>query len=98
MSAYRREFEETKMYVFLIKEDELLEKHNEIWEKVRNSIKKEFNSDPVYSENYLKAKIKSCNGKINTNFHILKVLNFAGTSFCDWKKITFYGYLISRFQ
>ena len=61
MSAYRREFEETKIYVFLIKEDELLEKHNEIWEKVKNSIKKEFNSDPVYSENYLKAKIKGSN-------------------------------------
>ena len=26
---------------FFIKDDELLEKHNEIWEKVKNSIKKE---------------------------------------------------------
>ena len=26
---------------FLIKNDELLEKYNEIWEKVRNSVKKE---------------------------------------------------------
>ena len=60
---------------FLIKDDELLEKYNEIWEKVKNIIKKELDSEPVYNE---KAKIKSYNGKINTNFHnnkIIKVLN-----------------------
>ena len=37
--AYKRAFDETK-YVFFIKDDELLEKYNEIWEKVKNSIKK----------------------------------------------------------
>ena len=44
---------------FLIKEDELLEKYNEIWKKVKNIIKKEFDSEPVYNEKYLKAKIKN---------------------------------------
>ena len=68
MSAYRRDFDETKYISFLIKYDELLEKYNEIWEKVKNSLKKEFDSEPVYNEKYLKAKIKSYNGKINTNF------------------------------
>ena len=43
---------------FLIKDDELLEKYNEIQEKVKNSIKKEFNSEPVYNEKYLKTKKK----------------------------------------
>ena len=33
MSAYRRDFDETKYISFLIKDDVLLEKHNEIWEK-----------------------------------------------------------------
>ena len=46
MSAYRRDFGETKYISFLIKDDELLEKYNEIWEKVKNSIKKEFESEP----------------------------------------------------
>ena len=32
---------------FLIKDDELLEKYNEIWEDLRNSIQKEFESKPV---------------------------------------------------
>ena len=58
---------------FFIKDDELLEKYNEIWEKVKNSIKEEFDSKPVYNEKYLKAKIKSCSGKINTNFHNNKI-------------------------
>ena len=41
---------------FLIRDDELLGKYNKIWEKVKNSIKKEFDSEPVYKEKYLKAK------------------------------------------
>ena len=73
MSAYRRDFGETKYMSLLIKDDELLEKYNEIWEKVKNSIKKEFDCEPVYNEKYLKAKIKFYNGKINTNFHNNKI-------------------------
>ena len=41
--------------------------------KVRDSIKKEFVSEPVYNENYLRTKVKSYNGKINTNFHNNKI-------------------------
>ena len=69
MSVYRRDFDETKYMSSLIKDDELLEKYNEIWEKVKNSIKKELHSEPVYNEKYQKTKIKPYNGKINTNFH-----------------------------
>ena len=46
-----------------------MEKYNEIWKKVKNSLKKEFDSEPTYYEKYLKAKIKSYNRKVNTNFH-----------------------------
>ena len=41
ISAYRRDFDETKCKSFLIKDDELLEKYNEICEKVSNSIKRD---------------------------------------------------------
>ena len=68
MSAYRKAFDETKYMSFLIKDDKLLETYNEIWEKLKNVIKKEFDCEPVYNEKYLKAKIKSYNGKINTSF------------------------------
>ena len=40
MSAHRKYFGKTKYMSFLIKDDELLEKYNEIWEKVKNIIKK----------------------------------------------------------
>ena len=36
MSAYRRDFDDTKYMSFLITDDELLEKYNEIWEKGKN--------------------------------------------------------------
>ena len=39
MNACRRDFHGTKYLSFFIKDDELLEKYNEIWEKVRNNIK-----------------------------------------------------------
>ena len=57
----------------MTKDDELLKKYNKVWKKVKNTINKEFNSEPVYNEKYLKGKIKSYNGKINTNFHNSKI-------------------------
>ena len=67
MSTYRRDFDETKYMSFLIEDHELLEKNNKIWDKVSNSIKKGFDGDPVYNEEYLRTKIKSYEGKINKN-------------------------------
>ena len=40
MSAYRKGFDETRSISFLIKDDELLQTYNEIWEKVKNYVKK----------------------------------------------------------
>ena len=68
MTACGKGFDETKYKSFSIKGDELLKKYNEIWEKVRNSLKNEFDSEPVYNEKYLEAKINSYNRKIITNF------------------------------
>ena len=75
MSAYRREFDETKYMSFLIKDEELFKKYNKTWEKVKNSLKKDFDSEPVYNKKYLKAKIKSYKGKINTVFYNNKIKN-----------------------
>ena len=47
---------------FLIKDDEFCK-------KVRNSIKNQFDSEPVYKQKCLKINKKSYDGKINTNFH-----------------------------
>ena len=40
MSACRKDLHETKFMSSLIKYDDLLEKYNEIWEKVKNNIEK----------------------------------------------------------
>ena len=37
--------------LFLIKDDEVLEKYNEIWENVKGSLKKLLDSKPVYNKN-----------------------------------------------
>ena len=69
MIAFRKDFDKTIYVSFLIKDDELLEKYNEIWDKVCHTVGKEYDSNPVYNKKYLRAKIKSYNGKININFH-----------------------------
>ena len=47
------------MDVFLIEDDDFLEKYNTIWDKVSADLKKEFDSKSVYNKKYLKTKIKS---------------------------------------
>ena len=70
INAYRKHFDETKyMLFFLIKNDELIEKYNEIWNKVSKVIKKGFDSQLAYNNKYIKAKLKSYEVKINTNFN-----------------------------
>ena len=82
MGTYRKDFDETKHISFLIKDDELLKKYNKIWKQVKNDIDEEFDSDPVYNEKYLKAKMKSYNGKINTNFHNNKISKEGSQCIC----------------
>ena len=66
----------------MIRHYELLETSNEIWEKVTNNIKKEFDSEPVYNEKYLKAKIKFYNGKISTSFFNHKIPKVGSQFIC----------------
>ena len=50
--------------------------------KIKNSIKKEFDSEPMYNEKYLEANVKSYNEKINTNFHNNKILKESSQFIC----------------
>ena len=38
---------------FLIENEELLKKYNEIWNNINNTIKEEFDSELVYNKRYL---------------------------------------------
>ena len=51
--VYRRNFDETKYISFLIKDDELLEKYDEIWKKkLRIVFKKNLIVNPVTMKNF----------------------------------------------
>ena len=94
MSAYRRDFDETKYMSFLIKDNKLLEKYNQISVKVGNSMKKEFDSEPVYNEKYIKTKIKPCEEKTTANFHGDNITK--GSSHCICLSVIFIKNRITR--
>ena len=52
---------------FLIKNDEVWEKYEEIWDVIENKLGIKFYIQPVYEKKYLKAKIREFNGDIKTN-------------------------------
>ena len=53
---------------FLIKDDNVLDKYNEIWDKIKETLNIKFHSMPVYDEKYIKAKVREFNGASTTNF------------------------------
>ena len=43
---------------FVIKDDDVLNKYNEIWNRIKKTLDIKFHSIPVYDEKYIKAKIR----------------------------------------
>ena len=54
---------------FLIEDDDLLEKHNTIWDKVSAHIKKQLDSEPIYNKTYWKTNIKPDNNEVTNFYH-----------------------------
>ena len=50
-NAYRMDLDETECTSFSMKDKEILEKYNEIWEKVSNILKNRFNGQLICNEN-----------------------------------------------
>ena len=68
MSGYIKYFENGgKNMSFLIKGDSVLNKYNEIWDKIIEKLSIKFHSERVYDQKYLKAKVREFDGKIKTN-------------------------------
>ena len=53
---------------FLIKDDEVRQKYEEIWRVFKNKLGIKFHSEPIYEQKYLKAKVREFDVKIKTNF------------------------------
>ena len=69
MSGYIKYFENGgKNMSFLIKDDEVWEKYEQIWDVIKNKLGIKFHSEPIYEKKYLKAKIKVFDEVIKTLF------------------------------
>ena len=52
----------------MVKVDNVLDKYNKIWDKIKENLNIKFNSKPICDQKYLKAKVREFDGKIKTNF------------------------------
>ena len=69
MSEYIKYFESrVKNMFFFIKDDEVWEKYENIWDLIKNKLGIKFHSEPIYEQKYFKAKVKEFDGVIKTNF------------------------------
>ena len=69
MSGYIKYFGNVgKNLSFIIKDDDVINKNNEIWDKIKIAFNIKFHSMPVYDEKYIKDKVREFNGVIKTNF------------------------------
>ena len=65
MSGYIKYFENgCKNMSFLIKDEELWYKYDEIWDVIKDKLDIKFHSEPVYEYKYLKAKVREFDGVI----------------------------------
>ena len=69
MSGYKKYFENGgKSMYFLIKDGEVWDKSNKIWNVIKDKLGINFYSERVYDYRYLKAKVRKFDGVIKTNF------------------------------
>ena len=69
MNGYIKYFENSgKNMSFLIKNSEVWQKYEDIWDVIKNKLNIKFHSQPIYENKYLKAKVREFNGNIKTNF------------------------------
>ena len=52
---------------FLINDDEVWEKYEQIWDVMKNKLGIRFQSEPAYDKTYIKAKVREFDSKIKTN-------------------------------
>ena len=72
---------QTEWINFLIEDNELLKSYSTIWDKVTTDIKKELDSKPVYSKEFLKTQINFHGDKV-TDFHDKKLSKMDSNHTC----------------
>ena len=65
MNGYIKYFKSGgKNMSFLIKDEKIQEKYEDIWHVIENKLGIKFHSSPVYNEKYIKAKVREFDSKI----------------------------------
>ena len=69
MSGYIKYFEKGgKSMSFMVKDDDVLDKYNKMWDKIKEKLTIKFHSMPVYDKTYIKAKVKELTVKLRQTF------------------------------
>ena len=69
MCGYIKHFENgSKSMSFLIEDDEVWDRYDEIWCVIKDKLGIKFHSKPVYECRYLKTKVREFDGVIRSNF------------------------------
>ena len=69
MNGYIKYFENGGKNMFsLIKNSEVWEKYEDIWDVIKNKLNIKFHSQPIYEDIYLKTKVREFDGNIKPNF------------------------------
>ena len=57
---------------FMVKDDNLLDKYNKIWDKIKDKLSIKFHSTPVYDEKYVKTKVREFDSVIKKKIIVNK--------------------------
>ena len=69
MSGYIKYFENgMKNMSFKIEEDDVYNKYNQIWNKIKELLGVKLYSEPIYDDKYIKTQVKTFSSVINTLF------------------------------
>ena len=79
MSGYIKYFNDNEKNIededecFKIEDESVSLKYNEIWNKIKKTLSTRFHSQPIYDEKYIKVKVKTFDGVINSLFPTIKL-------------------------
>ena len=79
MSGYIKYFNDNEKNIededecFKIEDESVSLKYNEIWNKIKKTLSTRFHSQPIYDEKYIKVKVKTFDGVINSLFSTIKL-------------------------
>ena len=75
MTGYKKYFDNGGQNMsFKIEDESVYSKYNEIWNTIKKLLNIRFHSQPIYDDKYIKTKVKSFNGVLNTLFSDNKIL------------------------